>query len=174
MTPPEIAKLSLYTRIKELPENLLDILAYDFKVDWWDPNYTLEEKRQTFKDSWYVHKHLGTKAAVVTAIRDIYPLTTLEEWFEYEGGQPYHFRLRIDITSDSGDKVRQRRVLERLNFYKNLRSHVDEIRYFLVPEKSWAVAGGGFVGSREIDRAGKSLPLLAVCSQATTAGAIRA
>ena len=67
--PEEIGCLSLYPRIDELPEDLLDILAYDFKVDWWDAEYSLEEKRRIFKDSWYVHKHLGTKAAVETALR---------------------------------------------------------------------------------------------------------
>lgn len=145
--PAEIGLLSLYPRIDELPEALLDILAYDFKVDWWDRNYSIEEKRRTLKGSWYVHKHMGTKAAVETAIRAIYPLTTVEEWFEY-GGEPYHFRLNINITSDSGDLARQKRVLDRLNFYKSLRSHNDGVRYFLMPEKVWAVAGGGFVGSR--------------------------
>ena len=158
--PAEIAPLSIYPRIDELPEVLLDILAYDFKVDWWDRNYSIEEKRRTLKGSWYVHKHMGTKAAVETAIRAIYPLTTVEEWFEYEGGKPYHFRLRINITSDSGDRERQKRVLERLNFYKNLRSHVDEVRYFLMPEKSWAVVGGVYAGSREIDRAEIRVPPL--------------
>jgi len=88
--PTEISRLSLYPRIDELPEELLDILAYDFKVDWWDPNYSLEEKRRVFKDSWYVHKHMGTKAAVETSIRAIYPGTKVLEWFEY-GGEPYHF-----------------------------------------------------------------------------------
>ena len=34
--PEEIRKIQIYTLIDELPEELLDILAYDFKVDWWD------------------------------------------------------------------------------------------------------------------------------------------
>lgn len=143
----EIDRVRIISNIDALDETVLDILARDFKVDWYDPDYSLEEKRRTVKSSWRVHKTLGTKAAVETAIRAIYPLTTVEEWFEY-GGEPYHFRLNINITSDSGDKVRQKRVLERLNFYKSLRSHNDGVRYFLMPEKSWAVAGGGFVGSR--------------------------
>lgn len=155
----EIDRLRIISNIDNLEEALLAILARDFKVDWWDPSYSLEEKRRTVKDSWRVHKTLGTKAAVETAIRAIYPLTTVEEWFEY-GGEPYHFRLNIDITSDSGDRARQRRVLERLNFYKSLRSHNDGVRYFLVPEKSWAVAGGLFAGSREIDRAKIAVPPL--------------
>lgn len=71
---------------------------------------------------------------------------------------PYHFRLKIDITSDSGDRKRQRRVLERLNFYKSLRSHNDGVRYFLMPEKAVAVAGGLFTGSRETVRASVAVP----------------
>ena len=155
----EIDQVRVISNIDGLNETVLDILARDFKVDWWDPEYSVEEKRRTLKGSWRVHKTLGTKAAVETAIRAIYPLTTVEEWFEY-GGEPYHFRLNIDITSDSGDRVRQRRVLERLNYYKSLRSHNDGVRYFLVPEKSWAVAGGMFTGSREVDRAEIAVPPL--------------
>ena len=156
----EIDRVRIISNIDNLEEALLAILARDFKVDWYDPDYSLEEKRRTVKSSWRVHKTLGTKAAVETAIRAIYPLTTVEEWFEY-GGEPYHFRLNIDITSDSGDRARQKRVLERLNFYKSLRSHNDGVRYFLVPEKSWAVAGGLFAGSREINRATIQVPELA-------------
>ena len=156
----EIDRVRIISNIDGLNETVLDILARDFKVDWWDQEYSVEEKRRTLKGSWRVHKTLGTKAAVETAIRAIYPLTTVEEWFEYNG-EPYHFRLNIDITSDSGDRERQRRVLERLNYYKSLRSHNDGVRYFLVPKKSWAVAGGLFVGSREIDPATIKVPELA-------------
>ena len=56
--PDEIEALKIYTRIDGLPEELLDILAVDFKVDWWDANYTLSEKRQLLKDSWAVHRRL--------------------------------------------------------------------------------------------------------------------
>ncbi len=98
--PAEIERLRIYPAIDTLEEPLLDILARDFKVDWWDPEYSLEEKRRTLKDSWRVHRLLGTRAAVETAISAIYPHTQVLEWFEY-GGEPYHFRLDIDITSDS-------------------------------------------------------------------------
>lgn len=39
--PEEISQLRIYPMIDQLPERLLDILAYDFKVDWWDPNLSL-------------------------------------------------------------------------------------------------------------------------------------
>ena len=141
--PAEISQLSLYPRVDELPENLLDILAYDFKVDWWDQDYSLEEKRRVFKDSWYVHKHMGTKAAVETAVRAIYPLANVEEWFEYEGGKPYHFRLHIDLTGEKPVEGKLERVVERVGFYKSLRSHVDSIQYTIrLPEFSLSIGGG--------------------------------
>lgn len=140
--PEEIGRLALYSRIDELPEDLLDILAYDFKVDWWDPDYSLEEKRRIFKSSWYVHKHLGTKAAVETALRAIYPKAEVQEWFEY-GGKPYFFRLNIDLTGEQSDAARPWRVLERVEFYKSLRSHVDEIVFnFVLPAYTLHVGGG--------------------------------
>ncbi len=124
----EIERLRIYTQIDSLPNELLDILAFDFKVDWWDYNYTLEEKRQTLKDSWMVHRRLGTKYAVETAISAVYPHTKAIEWFEYDG-KPYHFLLQINITNDTVDSERHRRVLERVAYYKNLRSRLDGVEY---------------------------------------------
>lgn len=125
----EIGSVSIYAQIDKLPNELLDILAYDFKVDWWDADYSPEEKRQTLKDSWNVHRRLGTKAAVVTAISAIYPDTQVSEWWEY-GGDPYHFKLLINATYENVDPVRHQRVLDRVSFYKNLRSVLDEVEYY--------------------------------------------
>lgn len=145
--PDEIEQLRIYPVIDRLDARLLDILAYDFKVDWWDPNYTLEEKRRTLKDSWRVHKMLGTKAAVETAIRAIYPRTTVQEWFEY-GGEPYHFRLNINVSNETIASEKQRRVLERVNFYKSLRSHNDGVTYFMQAAEARAVSCAASLGSR--------------------------
>jgi phage tail P2-like protein len=123
----------IYARIGALPEELLDILAYDFKVDWWDANYTLEEKRQTLKDSWNVHRRLGTKAAVERAISAIYKDTKVSEWFEY-GGAPYTFKLQIDVTYEHVNPVKHQRVLERVDYYKNLRSKLDGVEYVANPQ----------------------------------------
>lgn len=83
---------TIYANIDSLDEPLLDILAKDFKVDWWRGDASVREKRQTLKDSPYVHRHLGTKAAVERAISDFLGTGVLQEWWEY-GGKPYHFRI---------------------------------------------------------------------------------
>ncbi len=140
----ETTRLAIYPHVDRLDEALLDILAHDFKVDWWDNNYSLEEKRRTLSASWQVHKTLGTKAAVEKALRAIYPSTTVKEWFDY-GGKPYHFRLDINVTDDEADSAKQRRVLARLQYYKNLRSHLDGVTYFL-QSQALAHAGACFLG----------------------------
>ena len=137
----EIEQLRIYPVIDRLDEQLLDILAYDFKVDWWDADYSLEEKRRTLKDSWRVHKVLGTKAAVETALRAIYPKAQVQEWFEY-GGEPYRFKLDIDLTGELSDAARPWRVLERVNYYKSLRSHLDSIEFTIDMGAAILYAGG--------------------------------
>lgn len=144
----EIDRVSIYPSIDQLDEALLDILAHDFKVDWWDGDYSPEEKRRTLKSSWQVHKILGTKAAVEIAIRAVYPAAQVKEWFEY-GGEPYHFKLNINIANDGADTQKQRRVLNRLEYCKNLRSHLDGITYSAQGAPARAHAGGAFLGSRQ-------------------------
>ena len=159
--PEEIDRLRIYPAIDRLDEQLLDILAYDFKVDWWDADYSLEEKRRTLADSWRVHKMLGTKAAVERAISAIYPHTQVLEWFEY-GGEPYHFRLDINITNDHIDSDKQRRVLERLNYYKSLRSHNDGVTYFVEAEPALAKAAPSVPGLKESVHVPLVLPVPAI------------
>ena len=150
--PGEIRNLLIYSRIDQLPEDLLDILAHDFKVDWWDGDYSLEEKRRTLKDSWRVHRMLGTKAAVETAISAIYPDTQVSEWWEY-GGKPYHFKLLIDATYEDVDPVRHQRVIDRVAFYKNLRSVLDEVEYYDAGGLATEYFGAACIGCELVDSA---------------------
>lgn len=148
----EINGLAIYSRIDELPEALLDILAHDFKVDWWDSDYTLEEKRATLKSSWLVHRRLGTPAAVEAAISAIYPDTKVQEWWQY-GGEPYHFRLLLDATYENVDPEKHQRVLEKVSYYKNLRSVLDELEYYDTGGVATQYLGAAFLGGEIVDGA---------------------
>ena len=86
--PTEIEQNMLYQHIDTLPEDLLDQLAHDFGVSWWDNDWDIEQKRATFRESWHVRRHLGTKYAVgvsggkdsltllvlLAALREYYPV----------------------------------------------------------------------------------------------------
>ena len=56
----EIENVLIYSRIDELPEELIDILAYDMHVDWYDYSFPLKVKRDILKGSVKVHKKMGT------------------------------------------------------------------------------------------------------------------
>lgn len=120
-----IDRVLIYSRIDELPEELIDILAYDMHVDWYDYSYPLETKRNLVKSSVKVHKKMGTVYAVETAIRAIYPESRIEEWFEY-GGKPFHFRVILNagtqnVHIDIDD------MIKKINIYKRLSAHIDSI-----------------------------------------------
>lgn len=136
--------LLLYPAVDKMDMPLLDLLAYDFKVDWWNPDYTMEEKRRVLRDSWYVHRHMGTRAAVETALRAVYRDATILEWFEY-GGRPGYFRLWTDVTNEDFIPALRREILRRMNYYKRLGAHLESAGYYMKaePARAWAYAAYG-------------------------------
>lgn len=114
----------IYARIDELPESVLDTLAYDLHVDWYDYNHPVEAKRAVIRDSVKVHMRLGTKYAVVTALGSLYPETEVEEWFQY-GGEPYYFRIILDVTH-SQVIATYSQIIKAVNLYKSLRSKLED------------------------------------------------
>ena len=117
----------IYSRIDELPEELIDILAYDMHVDWYDFSYPLAAKRDLLKSSVRVHKKMGTKYAVEKALSALYPESEVEEWFEYEG-EPGHFHIVCDVT-DSRITASYADIVRAVKLYKRLSAHMDEVVY---------------------------------------------
>lgn len=127
----ETDRASLFTQIYALPEWLLDILASDFKVDWYDYEGTVDEKRKTIQECMFIHRYKGTKYAVETALRSVYSKVTVNEWFEY-GGEPFHFNVAINDSTN--DREKRSRILEKIQYYKNLRSVLDSVTFKLAIE----------------------------------------
>lgn len=113
----------IYPAIDKLSEDVLDALAYDLNVSWYDYEGSLSEKRKTIQECMQVHQYKGTKYAVETALRSVYETVRVTEWFEY-GGEPYHFK--VIIYDSSNDKEKRARVLAKVQYYKNLRSVLEE------------------------------------------------
>ena len=122
----KLARLTLiFHRIDELEEDVLDILARDMHVDWWDDSYPTTIKRRILKDSVRVHMRLGTKFAVQTALRNVFPHSEVEAWYEY-GSTHHRFRIILDLRESlvAADLTRLRRVLPLFN---RLTVHLDVI-----------------------------------------------
>ncbi len=146
----ETDRLLIYPDIDNLPEDLLDILAYDFKVDWWNHDYPADVKRQILKDSWMIHRRLGTKWAIQTALKAVYTDVEIIEWYEY-GGEPYHFKVTIDDSNRLITPEVHQKLWKLVEFYKNLRSHNEFIEYRSEHERESAgiyLAGSAWMVSR--------------------------
>lgn len=92
----ELAKeAGIYYRIDELPEKILDMLAGDLHVDWYDPDAGLEEKRKVIASSVFVHRHMGTPAAILRVLEDDFGSGSVTEWFDY-GGEHHHFKVATE------------------------------------------------------------------------------
>jgi len=148
----EISKESIYASIDTLPEALLDILAKDFNVEWYLGSSTLEEKRKTIKNAWQTHQKLGTKNTVEKALSSIYDGSKVEEWYEYSG-QPYHFKILIDISNQSIDPEKYAETISRIKFYKNTRSVLDSIEFVELGATATGYALSAFLGESLTDGA---------------------
>lgn len=126
-TNREIPRNIIYAKIDELQEDVLDVLAYDLHVDWYDYEYPIEAKRGVIKDSVRVHKRLGTVFAVRTALGSVYPESEIEEWFDY-GGEHHRFRVVLDVTHSRApaDYVA---IKKAVLFYKRLSAQMENMIY---------------------------------------------
>lgn len=140
------------TSVDKMPEWMLDELAWEQNIAWWDSDYSLEEKRKTIKDCRKVYRTIGTKAAVETAISAIYPDTKVSEWWEYNGS-PFHFKLLINSTFEIINSEKHNRVIEKLNNYKNLRSVLDDVEYFDAGATAMQYVGTAAMASEIFDNA---------------------
>lgn len=122
----ELYKLLIYSRIDELPEEVLDLLAWQFHVEGYEFASTTEEKRSLIKKAIELHRYKGTKWAVEKALGALGIDCVLEEWFEY-GGEPYHFRVLLSGIKEESKWVEIKKAIEE---YKNVRSWFDIVAYY--------------------------------------------
>lgn len=119
----QINKVILLARVDYLAEEVLDQLAYELHIEWYDSTASIAVKKALIKNSDRVHMHLGTPYAVTQVINDYLNHGTLQEWFEY-GGDPYHFRV-LTTAEDIADPVLITKLTKAVNYSKNARSYFD-------------------------------------------------
>src|SRR5690606_24826621 len=86
----EAETLSNLVDVDKIPERLLDLLAYENHVDFYDSDLTVEQKRELVKKSFSWHRKKGTRWAVEQILHIFFKDVDLYEWFEYDG-TPYRF-----------------------------------------------------------------------------------
>ena len=120
-----IPETVLIARIDVLPEKVLDLLAWQWHVDFYEPvGFSIDKKRAAIKNSIAWHRKKGTPWAVEQVLSTMFDSSSVEEWFDY-GGEPYHFRIATtDILPSQEAYVLLKRAIDTA---KNTRSWLDKI-----------------------------------------------
>jgi phage tail P2-like protein len=112
---------------------LIDLLAWQFHVDFYDPKMPVSVKRDLVLKSLDWHFRKGTPSVVEDIVSTVFSKAIVQEWFEYDG-LPYRFRV---ATEESMPDIETRRNLMRaINSVKNTRSLFDTLSQlvFLIDE----------------------------------------
>ena len=80
------------------PVDLLPYLAWALSVDRWDKAWPAEKKIAAIRQSYWLHRRKGTRAAVRRVIEDMGFSASFVEWFD-AGDEPGTFRLEVDVSN---------------------------------------------------------------------------
>ena len=134
---PELQGVSLDTRealiisrIDELPEAVLDLMAWQWHVDFYEMELPIETKRELVQKSISMHRKKGTKWAVEQVVSIVFHDGKVIEWYEpaalaYSDGKPYTFG--IETTAMVNDDMVLKKLIAAIFTTKNTRSWLEYI-----------------------------------------------
>lgn len=109
--------------LDNLPSRILDLLAWQFHIDYWDSAADLAAKRARVREAIADHRLHGTRAAVESALEEIFGegnFTLIEWWEDDPIREPYTFRITLSEAFTEEDIAA---IQERLAVVCNVRSH---------------------------------------------------
>lgn len=129
------------------PAVLLPWLAHHYSVDAWQSDWTDAQKRQTIRDSVFIHQHKGTIGAVRSALAALGIGVRVQEWFnKTPAGTPYTYSLLLDVDQVGVTQAQLLSVQGVVEASKNLRSHLDQMVLTVTTQCGPVVAAVAGVG----------------------------
>jgi phage tail P2-like protein len=117
-------------------EMIIDLLAWQFHVDFYKPEMPIETKRALVLKSLDWHTRKGTPSVVEEIVSTVFSKAEIQEWFDY-GGLPYRFRIgTVEELPDEETRENLRRAIASV---KNTRSFLDTITSILYFEDAFAI-----------------------------------
>ena len=123
----------LISIIDNVPADALPHLAEQYHItgnEGWIQALSDTEKRNLIKSSIKMHRYKGTKFAIEEIFKTLNIVGNVEEWFNY-GGQPYYFKVILQIFNRSINEETENKLIALINEYKNERSWLEEIQFHL-------------------------------------------
>lgn len=115
--------ISTYAVIDVLPERILDLMAIENRVSYYDETMEVEKKREIIRNAMRWYEKAGTPKAVEELIQIVFGEGKVLEWFDY-GGKPYRFKIQ---TNASMTPEVEKKIRKMIKSVKNTRSHLESI-----------------------------------------------
>lgn len=93
-------------KINQMPDTILDILAKELRLPYYDDTFTTAVKRDLVKGGLQYWATAGTPESLTQILINIFGDAEIEEWFEY-GGEPGYFRVLTSNPNVTGETLAQ-------------------------------------------------------------------
>lgn len=118
--------VSLYANIDQMDEDILDLMALEFRTQYYDENLPIEVKRRLVKNALGWYQKAGTPGAVRDLIQTVFGEGDIVEWFDYS--DPPYTPGTFEI--ETGARITEELIAYFTNLIhrvKNARSHIRRI-----------------------------------------------
>ncbi|WP_197329518.1 phage tail protein I [Ralstonia syzygii] len=104
----------------------LPVLAEQLHIlgEGWQFALDDDARRRLLKRSIELHRYKGTRWAIQQVLETLALSGQVSEWFEY-GGQPYHFKISVDLATRGIDEATFDALVALITEYKNVRAHLE-------------------------------------------------
>lgn len=92
--------------IDKMPDAVLDILAEELRLPYYDNTYKTALKRELVKGALQYWATTGTVGSLTKILENIFGDAEIEEWFQY-GGEPGYFRILTTNPNVTGETLAQ-------------------------------------------------------------------
>ncbi len=91
MAMAELLKYSVNTRmyadVDHVSEDILDYMAVEMRLAYYDESFSVETKRELIKNSFISYMEAGTKTSVQDLITTVFGYGEVVEWFDFTEGE---------------------------------------------------------------------------------------
>ncbi|ARU25319.1 glucose-6-phosphate 1-dehydrogenase (plasmid) [Ralstonia solanacearum] len=142
----DLAPLLVYL-VDTVDASALPVLAEQLHILGEGWQFALDDgaRRRLLKRSIELHRYKGTRWAIQQVLETLALSGQVSEWFEY-GGQPYHFKINVDLTTRGIDEATFDALVALVTEYKNVRSHLELLTLSLTNRSHIPTLGAATVG----------------------------
>lgn len=116
---------AMYSAIDMQPEEVLDYMAAELRLDYYRESMSIDTKRELVKNGLRYRKNAGTKAAVKELVESIFGSGDVIEWMDIDGANPGEFEV---VTPERFTPETFNMLDKTIQSVKNASSHLRSVR----------------------------------------------